>query len=173
LAVAAGGRYARGVSSAFGIHLFVRDDDTALVRIHGELDAFTATTFRAALEDASTHANVVVDLCEVSYVSAEPIGILIGCTTRATRGRFAVAAAPESWPRRVMRLCVYPYPIAESLDDALRGLGLPYRKFPRVAAPALILAPGAAGPRSCGSARRRPSTRVARARRRARSPWCG
>ncbi|HTJ26595.1 MAG TPA: STAS domain-containing protein [Candidatus Limnocylindria bacterium] len=117
--------------SAFGIRVIVRSDDTALVRIHGELDAFTATAFRAGLEEASLHRNVVVDLSEIRFISAGAIGILIGCTTRASGQRFAVAAPLDSWVRRVMALCAYPYPIAESLDDGLRALGLPYRRLPR------------------------------------------
>jgi anti-anti-sigma factor len=120
------------VPGAFGIRTLVRSDDTALVRVKGELDIFTAAPFRAALEEASVHGKIVIDLTHVRFISAAAIGILIGCTTRATRERCAVAAPSESWARRIMTLCAYPYPIADSLDDALRVLGAPYRRLPRV-----------------------------------------
>jgi anti-anti-sigma factor len=119
------------VVSTFGIRVIVREDDTALVRLQGELDAFTAASLRVALEEACTHRHVVVDLGEVRFISAGAIGILIGCTTRASQERFVVAAPEDSWVRRVMGLCGYPYPIAASLDDGLRTLGLAYRRLPR------------------------------------------
>jgi anti-anti-sigma factor len=119
------------VVSAFGIGVVARSDDTALVRLQGELDAFSTNALRAVLAEASTHRHVVVDLGEVRFISACAIGILIGATTRAGSRRFAIASPLDSWVRRVMALCAYPYPIAESLDDGLRSLGLPYRRLPR------------------------------------------
>lgn len=117
--------------SGFSIRTIERDG-AVLVRIDGELDTFTASAFRRALE-ACAERDVVVDLTAVRFLSAEAIGILIGCARRARRHRFAVAAEPRSWARRVMLLCSYPFPISDTLDDALRSLGLAARAVPRSA----------------------------------------
>jgi anti-anti-sigma factor len=117
--------------SPFAIRTIERDG-AMLVRIDGELDTFTAGAFRRALE-ACAERDVVVDLTAVGFLAAEAIGILIGNARRAKQHHFAVAAGPQSWARRVMLLCSYPYPVSDSLDDALRSLGLAARAVPRPA----------------------------------------
>lgn len=107
-----------------------------LLRVEGELDAYTASAFRRALDEACARHDVVVDLGSVRFVAAEAVGILIGRADRAIEHRFLVAAPPQSWARRVMSLCAYPFPISESVDDALRALGVRARSSPRVASDA-------------------------------------
>ena len=73
----------------------MREDDSIVVRLGGELDLFNAPRLRArlvALADEQP-ARLVVDLGEVEFLDSTGLGVLIEARTRlANRNAFSLAA---------------------------------------------------------------------------------
>ena len=72
------------------------DDQTAVCRVSGELDAYTAPDLRDALEVELGGGNtwIIADLKQLSYFDSTGLGILVGTAKKCRQagGDFAVAA---------------------------------------------------------------------------------
>ena len=72
------------------------DDRTAVCRISGELDAYTAPELRDKLEEvmAAGRTWVIADLKQLTYLDSTGLGILVGTAKKCRQagGDFAVAS---------------------------------------------------------------------------------
>lgn len=57
-----------------------RQDDVSVVTVVGEVDVYTAAQLRSTLDEeiAAGHAQLVVDLDEVSFLDSTGLGVLVG-----------------------------------------------------------------------------------------------
>jgi anti-sigma B factor antagonist len=72
------------------------DDRTAVCRVSGELDAFTAPDLRDALEEVLEAGQtwIIADLKQLTYLDSTGLGILVGTAKKCRQagGDFAVAS---------------------------------------------------------------------------------
>lgn len=72
------------------------NDRTAVCRVSGELDAFTAPELRDALEEVleAGRSWIIADLKQLTYLDSTGLGILVGTAkkSRQAGGDFAVAS---------------------------------------------------------------------------------
>lgn len=103
-------------------------EETALVSLHGELDAFAAGRVRELMAEAAHCRRLVIDLSDVSFVDSSGLGAIVSGIrrVRAIGGAVAVAVSPGPVERllrtagfdRVVRL-------ARSVDEARATLDSP------------------------------------------------
>jgi anti-sigma B factor antagonist len=60
-------------------------DGSAIIRVGGELDIYTAPRLRSALEDAmlQPQVRIVLDLCHVQFIDSTALGVLAYAFERA------------------------------------------------------------------------------------------
>ena len=100
------------------------ESSTIEIRLHGELDASSTTALRDALLEAVSagDANLVVDLADVSFVSASTLGVLVE-TREALRARnhtMTLRAAPRC-VRRILLLTGLEHLLPDSPTGGLTG----------------------------------------------------
>ncbi len=86
---------------------YVLDDDILVIRLHGDLDAFTTDEFNAQvkkhLEDG--HAKIIIDCAHLGYVSSVGIGALVALQKRLRdRGGRVKLAAIQGTVAEVLKI---------------------------------------------------------------------
>lgn len=85
----------------------LRQDDTCLVRVEGEVDVSNAAELRSALDAVLDDAlrTVEVDLSAVPYIDSTGIGVLVGAQHRAAEAGSSFAVVhPQRNVARVLGL---------------------------------------------------------------------
>jgi len=96
-----------------------------VVHVSGEVDVYTAPMLReelAALIDAE-HANLVVDLAEVSFMDSTGLGVLVGALKKIrTLGGELRLVIDQEKVLKVFRITALTqvFPIYATLDEALK-----------------------------------------------------
>jgi anti-anti-sigma factor len=99
------------------------EQDHAIVTVAGKIDMSTVTRLRDRLfELASSGRRLVIDLGQVSFISAAGIGALVGTAKHAATygGSLSLVGAPPKI-RRLFHLAGLDHqiPLAPTLDEAL------------------------------------------------------
>ena len=96
--------------------------------LRGSLDIATAKSVRAAMTDASEHANqdVVVDLREVEFIDSTGLGALIGAHKRAAEKHHTLRLVANEGPiERLLTITglIRVLALYRSVEDALADRG--------------------------------------------------
>ncbi len=100
------------------------DGDVAVVRVHGEIDVYTAPVLREALDKhvAAGRTRFVVDLSDVSFMDSTALGVLVGRLkiVRTQEGSLRVVVVQER-VRRVFAITGLDkvFPIHATVEEAL------------------------------------------------------
>jgi len=100
--------------------------ERSVVHVSGEVDVYTAPMLReelAALIDAE-HANLVVDLAEVSFMDSTGLGVLVGALKKIkTLGGELRLVIDQEKVLKVFRITALTqvFPIYATLDEALKA----------------------------------------------------
>lgn len=105
-----------------------KTESHTICRPKGELDAYTVTDFRAALQEVKDEPKLVVDLADVTFMDSAGLGALIGGIRRARENEAAisVACSRESL-LRLLHTTGFDriVPVRETLDEAVVALDEP------------------------------------------------
>ncbi len=110
------------------INVEANEDDPGyhILRLVGEVDAYTVGDFREALAGIEDVHWLIVDLAEVPFMDSAGLGALIGGIRRVREadGDVAVISIKEGL-NRLLHTTGFDriVPVTESLDDALTALG--------------------------------------------------
>jgi anti-sigma B factor antagonist len=109
----------------FAIHTGTEGGIT-VSRLVGELDAFNASEFRAAMEPVTSSASLVIDLSGVSFVDSAGLGVLIGAVRRVHElGGAVVLASPRPSLARILRDTGVSRlaPLTTTVEEAIQAVG--------------------------------------------------
>ena len=99
------------------------DHGLPLVSVKGAIDANNVLAFKAVVEcaNATGAPAIIVMLGTTEYVCARAYGILAAAYGRLANDnrRLLVACHPDSYPRRMMSLLQLPFPIFDSVAEAV------------------------------------------------------
>ena len=100
----------------------VRNDDSIVVRLAGEIDLYNAAAVREALLEccAESPERLIVDLSEVKFIDSTALGVLIEARTRLANRRAFLLAAPGLETRRALEISGLDrhFSVHETLDAA-------------------------------------------------------
>ncbi|HLI00166.1 MAG TPA: STAS domain-containing protein [Acidimicrobiales bacterium] len=103
-------------------------DGTAVCRLQGDLDTYTAPRLRQALAALASAPRLVVDLSDVAFIDSAGLGALVGGIRRAQDAGGATAVVCRR-PALVRLLEMTGFerlaPVAPTLDEALASLSRP------------------------------------------------
>lgn len=120
---AAGNQRARTTTVDLGIDAHV-EGEWDVVAVRGEVDLYTSTQLRAAIERSLDRGarHVLVDLRDVGFMDSSGLGVLVGCLKRSRErgGDFALVCTDGP----VMKVLAITgldrvFPIHGSVDDVL------------------------------------------------------
>ncbi len=101
------------------------EQDFALLRPQGELDAYTVAQFREALAERADERRLVIDLCGVPFMDSAGLGALIGGIRRLreNEGRVSVLCDGPTLTR-LLHTTGFDriVPVASQLPDAIAAL---------------------------------------------------
>jgi anti-sigma B factor antagonist len=82
--------------------------DRVVIRVAGELDAYTAPTLRQSLRDIiedQGNLNIVVDLSVMTFIDSTGLGVLVGALRNVRqRGGDLVLSAPSASALKVLEI---------------------------------------------------------------------
>jgi anti-sigma B factor antagonist len=100
----------------------VRNDDSIVVRLAGEIDLYNAAAVREALLEccAESPERLIVDLSDVKFIDSTALGVLIEARTRLPNRRAFLLAAPGLETRRALEISGLDrhFTVHETLDAA-------------------------------------------------------
>jgi anti-sigma B factor antagonist len=102
----------------------VRDGDTCVVTVAGEVDIYTSPALKAALAEVDLDGcrMLVVDLCSVGFIDSSGLGVLVGALRRAREagGDLRVVSDNET-VARILRITGLDsvFSLHATLDEAL------------------------------------------------------
>ncbi len=101
------------------------DDDFAVLRPRGDIDAYSVAQFREALGEQSEAGRLVVDLCNVPFMDSAGLGALIGGVRkiRENSGKVAVYCTSNALVRLLHTTGFNRIvPVEETLTGAVSAL---------------------------------------------------
>jgi anti-sigma B factor antagonist len=110
----------------FGVHRITVEERmrAVVVTAAGELDAYVAPEFSAALDQAGR--DLVADLTAVSFLDSTALGLLVRAVRdRGVSGGRTRVVLPQSTARRIFEITTLDgvLPVSPTLEDALAEIG--------------------------------------------------
>ncbi len=105
-----------------------REDGVTTLALHGEVDLLAAPRLRMHLADVvreSDGGDVIVDLCDVSFIDSTGLAALLNALRRLTRaGRRLALVCPQGAVLRILQLTRLDstFSVYDSRDAAVEGL---------------------------------------------------
>ncbi|WP_186816602.1 STAS domain-containing protein [Cellulomonas aerilata] len=104
----------------------IEPGERTIVHLAGELDAHTAPSLRAGLEDLlhAGHVDLLLDLAAVRFADSTGLGVLVGALKKAVRREARLElAAPAPVVLKILRMTSLDrvFTVHDSIDDALRA----------------------------------------------------
>ena len=106
--------------------------DAGVVAVSGEMDLYTASQFRADVDEAiaSTCGDLILDLSDLDMIDSTALGVMLGALRRLSdEGRWLILVVTQRHVMRVLTITglLTTFRIAPSRREALRQVVAPAR----------------------------------------------